>query len=333
MGGLDFLLWLQNLSTGWLDTIMGGITQLGGEYFFIAAFGFLYWCVDVRGSMRLFILFCSSLYLTGALKEITAVPRPFQAYPEQIDARLVDTAEEASFPSGHAVNSVVFWGYLAMAFRRRWLYVVAPIIVLLVGFSRLYLGLHWPLDVLGGIIVGLILLGFAYLMLRLSASVPIQARFPATLILCLVPLFFFLLFPSKVAARSMGVLFGGVLGHLLERHYVRFPVRRPAWQQVLKMLIGLAGALLLLVGLGALLGPLAPTAGQVKVVPGGGPPLLGGSAAGWGWEILTFVRYALVALWATLAAPALFLLLFGRGEEETQPLRLHRDLGQKDPSG
>jgi len=314
MSGLGFLLWVRAHATPWLDAIMGGISYLGTEYFYLPALCFLYWCIDAAGTLRLFVLFLCSFYLRDAVKEIARVPRPFQVHP-QLQARFTETAEGFAFPSGHAVDSTVFWGYLAISMRKRWLYVVAPAMVVLIGFSRLYLGLHWPRDVLWGLVFGLVILGLGYVLIRLLAGVPIRARFPATLVLLLVPLLLFLLLPSHGGAQSMGALFGAGLGYLLERQYVRFRVRGPAWQQLLKTTIGLAGAFLLLFGLRALFEPLLPSISTVSLVPESTPPAFRGFLYGRGYESLTFVRYTLVGLWATLVAPALFRLFFGREEE------------------
>ncbi len=315
MAGLALLLWLRAHATPWLDAAMGAITYLGSEYFYLAALCILYWCVDASGTLRLFILFLASNYLNAAVKEITALPRPFQVYPE-LGARFTETANDYAFPSGHAQSATVFWGYLAMVVRRRWLYVLAPIVVLLIAFSRLYLGLHWLRDVLGGLLFGLVLLGCTYVLLRALAGTRADARFPASLVFCLLPLVFYLLFPSHEGAQTMGAAFGALLGYFLERRYVRFRVGGPAWQQALKLLIGLVGAFLLLLGLRALFAPLTPAVSAVRVRPGMAPPLARGFLYGRGAELFTFLRYALVGAWATLGAPALFRLFFG---EEDSP--------------
>jgi len=313
---LDILLWLQSLATPWLDAIFGAITKLGSEYLYLAAMCFLYWCVEVRGALRLFVLFFLTVYLGATIKECTARLRPFQEYPTLIQPRFTETAGDMSFPSAHTLHSTVFWGYLAMVVRRRWLYILAPILVVLIGFSRLYLGLHWPTDVLGGLLLGLVVLGFAYVTLRLLASMPIRARFPVTLVLAVVPLFFYALFPTHSGAQSMGVLFGATVGHLVERQYIHFPVRRAWWQQALKLIIGLSGALLLMLGLSSVLAPWQTSIDAIRVTAGANPPILGRGLADWAGEIPTLVRYALVALWCTFVAPAIFRVLFGRDPAE-----------------
>jgi membrane-associated phospholipid phosphatase len=309
---LNFLLWLQSFATPWLDTIMGAITQLGSEYFYLAAISVLYWCVDVKATLRLFVLTLTGVYVGGAIKVLTAELRPFQAYPSQIHPRFTSTAEDASFPSAHAMNSTVFWGYLSLMLRRRWLYIVAPIIVLLVGFSRLYLGLHWPHDVLWGLIFGLIVVGIGYAIFRLLDVAPISVKFPVTLVLCLLPLGLFALLPNHSTAQSMGALFGAALGHLLERQYVHFPVRRAWWQQALKLIIGLAGAGLLFLGLRGILPPLQTSVDYFLVTPATNVPAVGNGLVEWASETPTLLRYALLGLWCTLGAPAIFRLLFGK---------------------
>ena len=114
----------------------------------------------------------------------------------------------------------------------------------------------------------------------------------------------------------MGVIFGAALGYPVERHYIHFATRRPIWQQALKLLIGLTGAFLLLFGLKALLKPLIPVPLQSFPV-NGSPPVLGSETFVEHWiEALTFFRYTMIGLWATLIAPAIFRLLFGREEAD-----------------
>ena len=331
MDWLDILLWFREHTTPWLDTLMGVITNMGSEYFYLSALCLLYWCVDVAATLRLFVLFLASVYLNDAIKWIAAARRPFdlaglapasslyartRELAEQIPQAIKDTAPGYSFPSAHAQDAVVFWGYLAIVVRRRWMYILAPLVALLVAFSRIYLGVHWPQDVIAGMVIGLIILGYGYMLLRLLAGMPVRARFPATLLFCLVPILLFVLFPSHAGGQTMGTLFGALLGYLLERRYLRFAVRRPLWQQMLKVVIGLSGALLLMIGLSTFLKPL-DVASSVRAA--GEPAALpGGFLYTWGREIPTWIRYALVGLWCTLGAPALFRLLFG-GEVHSAP--------------
>lgn len=175
----------------------------------------------------------ASVYLNGSLKEFTIELRPFQV-DSTLKPRFVQMATGYSFPSGHAQDSTLFWGYLMMTIRRAWIYIVGVLMIVLISFSRLYLEVHWPHDALGGLLIGGILLGSGYIILRLLASRPVPATFPRTLIVALLPLVFFLLIPIPEAALSMGLLCGAIIGYQVERRYVRFPVRLPIWKQVIK---------------------------------------------------------------------------------------------------
>ncbi len=315
MNELAFLHWLQNLSRPWLDILMGIFTYAGTPYFYLPAICFLYWCVDVTATIRLLVLMLASVYLNSTIKELTMEPRPFQVDPT-LKPRFVQTATGYSFPSGHAQDSVVFWGYLMMVIRRTWIYIVGALMIVLVSFSRLYLGVHWPHDVLGGLLIGGIVLGCGYVALRLLAGTPVKATFPSTLVLALIPLVFFLLIPSPEAALSMGLLCGAIIGYQVERRYVRFPVHLSLWKQAVKLIIGLATLLLLVGGLLLLLAPLIAAPTGLQVVPGqpSAPPTTG-FFQGPGQQFPTFGVFILGGAWATLGAPFIFRLIFGKEKE------------------
>jgi undecaprenyl-diphosphatase len=73
----------------------------------------------------------------------------------------------ASFPSGHAINAVATYGFIAILIARerprlrRFLFIVVALVSVVIGLARVYLQLHWPTDVLGGYCVGLLLLSVA----------------------------------------------------------------------------------------------------------------------------------------------------------------------------
>jgi membrane-associated phospholipid phosphatase len=113
-----------------------------------------YWLIDPVFARRLSIAFAASFLANRILKEAFNTERPFQT--DQLVSTLAaeKTATGHGFPSGHSQNAATF--YLAFAFRypRRWIWIAAGLTVLLVGLSRLYLGVHLPEDVGGGFILG-----------------------------------------------------------------------------------------------------------------------------------------------------------------------------------
>ena len=100
---------------------------------------------------RFAVFFVFSAYVNSGLKYIARTERP----PREL--RLA-VQEGYAFPSGHAQGSTVFWGLLALRLRKRWAYWGAALLISLVSLSRLYLGVHWPIDIAGGLAAGLILL-------------------------------------------------------------------------------------------------------------------------------------------------------------------------------
>jgi membrane-associated phospholipid phosphatase len=114
------------------------------------------WLVDPVFARRLSIAFAASFLANRILKEMFNTERPFQVDQLVSTPAAERTATGQGFPSGHSQNAATF--YLAFAFRypRRWLWIAAALIVLLVGLSRLYLGVHLPEDVGGGFVLGAI---------------------------------------------------------------------------------------------------------------------------------------------------------------------------------
>ncbi|MBD3671594.1 MAG: VTT domain-containing protein [Gammaproteobacteria bacterium] len=158
---------LQGLRTDWMDELMLWLTQFGSLYFILPFSAAMLLMLGYRRD------FASAVYLTALiafsqlsvilLKGLTASPRPGGGF---------DWAHQYSFPSSHTLMATVLFGFTAvmMAGRLqlawRWLpYSVAAVLVSLVGFSRLYLGVHWLSDVIAGISLGLVwtaLAGIAY---------------------------------------------------------------------------------------------------------------------------------------------------------------------------
>ena len=194
-----------------------------------------------------------------------------------------------SFPSGHAMISTAFWGWLAMELRRKWVTALAVVLVAGVMFSRVYLGVHWPRDVLAGAGCGLALIGSAHLFVklegprRLRSAGPLVAWLPAGLLVVGAAL---LPDPEQhglKSAAAMAGLWAGVLW--LEPRDVP-PVRTG------RAAIGpTIGALVL--GFAVLLGIWA----------GGKRLLVALDAVNTATAI---ARYGLVGLWAAAAAPWLF---------------------------
>jgi len=276
--GADVIVWVQQFSNSVLDTLFTLATYLGKEQFYILAMPVLYWCVDKYIGRAVAIVFLFSEYVNTFLKDTFGIQRPYD-YDARIHAPLPETSP--SFPSSHSQGSLVFWGGLASLVRRRWMWIVSVVLILLVSLSRIYLGVHFPQDVLGGWIIGLVIL-LLYLWARKILHGVILSFGVQLALAVAIPILLFVLHPSPSTGMVMGVLCGMLPGFVLEGKYVRFNAGGVWWKRVLRLVVGLIPLLALYLGL--------------KVVF----PYT---------EAFRFLRYALVGLWAGVLGPWVFVAL------------------------
>ena len=288
MTATDFLLWLQGIRNPVLTAFFVGMTALGSEEFLIPFAAILYWCYNRIIALRIVLALLASIYLNFLLKDMTAVTRPgsplIPLYP--------DTGlNMSSWPSGHAQLSATLWGTLAVYARRFALRILAVMLVLFVGLSRLYFALHWPLDVLSGWLLG------AFLVAITMAVVAFGTRIPSALPWLVggfaIPIILFALHPTADEAKITSIVAGIALGWWLERRYVRFESPATPFHQIGKVLIGLAGIAAIRFGLKAALGAVLPDA-----------------------MLADAIRYFLTGLWAVWFAPAIFVWIFGRQQRK-----------------
>lgn len=283
---LEFILWLQSFSTPLLDRIAMLITSIGDEEFFMVAGALILWLVNKRIGFRAVLIIILSHWLNGWLKDIFSIPRPDPAI-----VRIIRPEPGLAFPSGHTQTTTAFWGCLAVHFRRRWFTILAAVVVLLVALSRPYLGVHYPSDLLGGLVAGLLLLGvFLAVSRRVELSdLPAKLGFAGQLAgAVLLPLGLLLFFVGPDGVKLAGFLVGAAAGRVLELRLVRFDPRGSIPQHAAKAVLGLVILFVLRTALKAVF-----------------PPLV----------FFDFLRYAVVALWGVFLAPWCFVALRLAGRE------------------
>ena len=288
--GIEVVLWFQQFSPA-LDLPFQILTSLGDKEFFLLLMPVVYWCIGRQTGARLFMLLLISAYLNESAKLLADQPRPFS-----YDPRVIKFVHEDSggFPSGHTQSAVVVWGYLAWCFKKPLLWLLAGFLILAIPLSRIYLGAHFPSDLLGGYVIGALVL---FLFIRLGpfweawfSRKGIYSQLVASIGL---PALLIVFIPSgnDGLLTAVGALMGVATGIVLERRWVRFCSDGRWSQKVLRYLVGIVVLFGVWFGLRMAFKQLEPA------------------------DLFRVIRYALVGLWGGLGAPWLFVRLKLAGKE------------------
>ena len=249
---MGFLYFLEKLRFPILDEIMLLITQFGEETAFLVAAIIIFWCVDkYKGYYILSVGFIGTLS-NQFMKLIFRVPRPWVLDP---DFTILEKAREAasgySFPSGHSQSAVGTFGAIAATTKNRAVRICAIAIAVLVPFSRMYIGVHTPADVLVAAAMALVLI-FALKPVILSES---RKGMPWLLGAMILMAAAFLLyvecfpFPADIDRHNLesglknaytlsGSLLGLVVVYIVDEKWLNFKVDAVWWAQILKASIG-----------------------------------------------------------------------------------------------
>ena len=145
---MEFLRLLEASRTPAVTAFMAAITYLGDETVFMVLAITVFWCVSKRQGYYVFAVGLGGTVVNQWLKLIFRIPRPWVLDPS---FTIVESARGAatgySFPSGHTQNIVGTLGCIAVANKQKWLRICCAVFIILVPFSRMYLGVHTPLDV------------------------------------------------------------------------------------------------------------------------------------------------------------------------------------------
>ena len=237
MGNTFYLTWepslmifLQQYMGPFLTQVASTVTMFGEELILIAVLGFLYWCYDKDYAKFVGTNIVAGTVINPMLKGLALRRRPYFDHegikclrPVESGADIYDiSAQGFSFPSGHSMNSVIVYGSLSryksfmQGKRSRILTVIAIVMPLLIGLSRVVLGVHYPTDVLAGWAVGLIIV---FLLSWLQKKVKKQAVLHLILVILGLPGIFFC--RTSDYFTGLGLMIGFFLAVAFEERFVR----------------------------------------------------------------------------------------------------------------
>ncbi len=243
---LEFLRLLEGIRTGFLDKVFEYITKLGEETIFIFLLAIIYFVIDKKYAQKLLFVVATSMGINGVVKNFAKIVRPFDVLNNPVHP--VETAREAatgySFPSGHTQTFSTWSTSLAIKLKKYWVTIIAAVLIAAVAFSRLYLGVHYPSDVIVGAALGI---GCAFLLGYVYDKAPNKTTLFLIVTCALVPFAVYFLFgqDSDTADfyKMYGLLAGFTFAVMFEDKYVNFDCKQKTWKRIVALILALAIAL------------------------------------------------------------------------------------------
>ena len=260
---MNIIQFLQSLQSDGLTSFFKFFTFFGDKEFYIMVLPLFFWLWDKDKAVKLLFILLPSLLLNFWLKEIFQTARP-------LGVALIEQGGFA-FPSGHAQGSTTLWLMLALLIRKKWINYLAVTMVILVSLSRLYLGVHYPTDVFGGILLGLflVLVYDKYLYDNVKAYSSAKTAISKAVVLTIIILFFTIIYPADDAITILAVLWGFSI-ILIYTEVMKSTLPQGILWKFLILIVGIVGVILIWKGLKTILPAM---------------------------EITRFLRYALLGAW------------------------------------
>ena len=250
---MEFLYLLEKIRIPVLNEFMLLITRLGEETAFLVIALVLFWCVSKQWGYYLLSVGFIGTLANQFMKLLFQVPRPWVLDP---GFSILEQAREAasgySFPSGHTQSSVGTFGSLAYLTKNKWIRIGSIFAVILVPFSRMYIGVHTPMDVLVAAAMAVVLIIALKPVVLPNKKKTMLFLFGVMMLLAISFLCFVECYPFstkidhhnlesgiKNAYTLTGALLGLFVVYLVDERYLQFPTNAVWWVQIIKVAVGL----------------------------------------------------------------------------------------------
>jgi len=291
----EILMFFISISNPILDVIANIASILGEEAIIIIILGWILYGVDKKKGYAICSSILSATIIMGVTKAIIRAPRPFQVLSE-IKGKRLSTATGYSFPSGHTTVSSSMYSSIAISFKKRALSIICAIAIVMVAISRMYLGVHWPLDVFGGLVIGITLSLLLYPIFYKIADDELKKQkvsLTLAIILSIISLILCTLLSLNLIdtkafsdlLKTLVLAGGAYFGFFFESKYINYSVEGKTSTKIIRLILLSIISLIIIGGIKALFGETY-------------------------YYIGAFVRYNLVGIFLTYLFPLFFRKLF-----------------------
>ncbi len=251
---MAFLHQLAALRTPFWDTVMAAITHLGEEVLFLAIAVIVLWCVDKKHGYYLLVVGFLGTQINQLLKATFRIERPWVRDPSFSPVKAaIPEATGYSFPSGHTQCAIGTFGALARLYRPlRWR-ILCVVLCVVIPFSRMYLGVHTPLDVGVSAAIATALVFSVYPLMAVVHRHKHGMRFlgGAMILLSAAQAVYMsvtlhghtepeLQNALNAAYKMLGATIGFAIAYELDTRFIRFETTAVWWAQLLKVVPGLS---------------------------------------------------------------------------------------------
>ncbi|UPA31357.1 phosphatase PAP2 family protein [Terrisporobacter glycolicus] len=298
---LDILMYLQSIRNELLTGIFTFFTICTEVPVITVLTGVIYWCINKKAGQRTIFALCGSLNINAGVKNYVKMPRPIGT--DGLQSLRIETATGYSFPSGHTQTSTTFWTSMMYIFRKSWIYIIGILMIIGAGISRLYLGVHWPMDVIVAWGFGIVL---SIIFIKLFDYIDDSKNYYILVVLMLIFGVCTYFIGGEDLYKMFGLYTGFALGYMVEDTFINFSTENETrrknifakktskkeglGKKILRFIVGIISLLAVYLLLNYVQDTLIVNKTEEII------------------NIIKYFKYTIVVFWGVAGAPALFKL-------------------------
>jgi len=298
---LDILMYLQSIRNELLTGIFTFFTICTEVPVITVLTGVIYWCINKKAGQRTLFALCGSLNINAGVKNYVKMPRPIGT--DGLQSLRIETATGYSFPSGHTQTATTFWTSMMYLFRKSWIYIIGILMIIGAGISRLYLGVHWPMDVIVAWGFGIIL---SIIFIKLFDYIDDSKNYYILVVFMLIFGVCTYFIGGEDLYKMFGLYTGFALGYMVEDTFINFSTENETrrknifakktskneglGKKILRFVVGIISLLAVYLLLNYVQDTLIVNKSEEII------------------NIIKYLKYTIVVFWGVAGAPALFKL-------------------------